>query len=173
MRIAAELIDARSGQHRWAEIYDLESRDVLDVQRDVAAKVATALALKLTVRDDGRLERGRTTNPVAYDHYLRGVSKAEEWATAARSEGGADAGTNLEAIAEFKSALTLDPRYGMAHAWLATVYTRQAMFVERGGPGRQEKWSDLANEARRKALELEPGLSLSPPYAPPGVPSEP
>ena len=173
MRITAELIDATSGQHRWAEFYDLEARDVLDVQRDVAAKVATALALKLTARDDGRLERGTTTNPVAYDHYLRGVSKAEEWAAAARSEGAADAGTNLEAIAEFQRALALDPRYGLAHAWLATVYTRHAMFVELGGPSFQEKWSELAKEERRKALELEPGLLLSPPYAPPGVPSEP
>jgi TolB-like protein len=173
MRIAAELIDARSGQHRWAEMYDLESRDVLDVQRDVAAKVASALALKLTARDDGRLERGTTTNPAAYDHYLRGVSKAEEWAAAAKTaEGGADAGTNLDAIAEFQRALALDPRYGMAHAWLATVYTRHAMFIEGGGPSRQERWNELANEERRKALELEPGLSLSPPYAPPGVPSE-
>ena len=173
MRITAELIDARSGQHRWAELYDLEPRDVLDVQRDVAAKVATALALKLTARADGRLERGTTTNAAAYDHYLRGVSKAEAWAAAVRSEGGADAGTNLEAIAEFRNAVTLDPRYGLAHAWLATVYTRHAMFIEGGGPELQEKWTELAKEERRKALELEPGLSLSPPYAPPGVPSEP
>ena len=172
MRITAELIDARSGQHRWAELYDLEARDVLDVQRDVAAKVATALALKLTARDDGRLERGTTTNPVAYDHYLRGVSKAEEWAASARSEGGADAGTNLAAIEEFSRAVALDPRYGLAHAWLATVYTRHAMFIEHGGPNLQERWFELAKEERRKALELEPGLLLSPPYAPPGVPSE-
>lgn len=172
MRITAELIDARSGQHRWAELYDLEARDVLDVQRDVAAKVAAALALKLTARDDGRLERGTTTNPVAYDHYLRGVSKAEEWAASARSEGGADAGTNLAAIDEFSRAVALDPRYGLAHAWLATVYTRHAMFIERGGPSLQERWFELAKEERRKALELEPGLLLSPPYAPPGVPSE-
>ena len=174
MRIAAELIDARTGQHRWAETYDLEARDVLDVQRDVAAKVATALALKLT-DEQHRLagfERGTTTNAAAYDHYLRGVSKAEAWAAAVRSEGGADAGTNLEAIAEFQRALALDPRYGMAHAWLATVYTRHAMFIEGGGPSRQEEWTELANEERRKALELQPGLSVSPPYAPPGVPSE-
>lgn len=173
MRITAELVDARSGQHRWAELYDLEARDVLDVQRDVAAKVATALALKLTARDDGGLERGTTTNPVAYDHYLRGVSKAEEWAAAARSEGAADAGTNLEAIEEFQRAVALDPRYGLAHAWLATVYTRHAMFVEPGGPNLQIRWTELAKDERRKALELEPGLLLSPPYAPPGVPSEP
>ncbi len=173
MRITAELIDARSEQHRWAELYDLEAKDVLDVQRDVAAKVASALALKLTAGDDGRLGRGATTSPVAYDHYLRGVSRAEEWAAAVRSEGGADAGTNLEAIAEFKRALTVDPRYGLAHAWLATVYTRQAMFIEQGGPELQERWANLAREERRKAMELEPGLLLSPPYAPPGVPSEP
>jgi TolB-like protein len=175
MRIAAELIDARSGQHRWAETYDLEARDVLDVQRDVAAKVAAALALKLTDEHSrlASLERGTTTNAAAYDHYLRGVEKAEAWAAAVRSEGGADAGTNLEAIGEFQHALALDPRYGMAHAWLATAYTRHAMFIEGGGPQLQEKWTQLANEERRKALELEPGLSVSPPYAPPGIPSVP
>src|SRR5262249_11546003 len=155
--------------------YDLEARDVLDVQRDVAAKVATALALKLTDEHHrlAALERGTTTNAAAYDHYLRGVSKAEAWSAAVRSEEGADAGTNLEAIAEFPRAVTLDPRYGMAHAWLATVYTRHAMFIEGGGPHLQEKWTELANAERRKALELEPGLSVSPPYAPPGIPSEP
>jgi len=173
MRITAELIDARSEEHRWAELYDLEAKDVLDVQRDVAAKVASALALKLTAGEDGRLGRGATTSPVAYDHYLRGVSRAEEWAAGVRSEHGADPAMNLEAIAEFQRALALDPRYGLAHAWLATVYTRQAMFIEEGGPELQERWAELAKEQRRKALELEPGLLLSPPYAPPGAPSEP
>jgi len=169
IRIATELIDARTERHLWAEVYDLEAKDVLDVQRDVGAKVASALALKLTAADGHRLRRGSTSSPDAYDHYLRGVSQAEQWAAAARSEQGADAGTNLEAIAEFQKALALDPNYALAHAWLATAYTRQAMFIEQGGPSHQEEWAEKARAEMRVALELEPALVVSPPYQPPGV----
>ena len=59
MRITAQLVDARTDQQLWAETYDRDIRDVLDVQTDVASKVAAALALQLTEAEGARLRRGR------------------------------------------------------------------------------------------------------------------
>jgi len=159
MRIAAELVDARSDEHLWAEMYDLEAKDVLAVQRDVAGKVAAALALQLAAPDGMRRTRGATSSPSAYDAYLRGVSIASQ-----RTD---DPKVNLRAIAEFQRAVTLDPDFALAHAWLATVYTRQAMFLEQGKLRLQEEWANKAGAERERALALEPALLLSPPYDPP------
>jgi TolB-like protein len=63
MRITAQLVDARTDQQLWAETYDRDIRDVLDVQTDVASKVAAALALQLTAAEGARLHRGATSSP--------------------------------------------------------------------------------------------------------------
>jgi eukaryotic-like serine/threonine-protein kinase len=167
MRIAAELVDARSDEHLWAEMYDLEATDVLAVQREVADKVATALALQLAAPEGIGPTRGATTSPRAYDAYLHGVSMASQ--RTAEGSTNTDASTNLRAIAEFQRAVALDPDYALAHAWLATLYTRQAMFLEEGKLRLHEEWAAKASVERQRALALEPALVLSPPYAPPAL----
>jgi hypothetical protein len=167
MRIAAELVDARSDEHLWAEMYDLEATDVLAVQREVADKVATALALQLAAPEGIGRTRGATTSPRAYDAYLHGVSMASQ--RTAEGSTNTDASTNLRAIAEFQRAVALDPDYALAHAWLATLYTRQAMFLEEGKLRLHEEWAAKASVERQRALALEPALVLSPPYAPPAL----
>ena len=158
VRIVTELIDARTDQHLWAETYNLDGKDALDVQADVAAKVATALALQLSDVDSARMRRGSTTNVDAYGHYLRGVSKTKQRDSEPEKN---LLDKNLEAIAEFQQAVALDPRYALAHAWLASAYMHQAMYgVE--DPRVQGKWADKARAEVQKAKELEPSLSLSP-----------
>jgi hypothetical protein len=104
------------------------------------------------------MRRGSTTNVDAYGHYLRGVSKTKQRDSEPEKN---LLDKNLEAIAEFQQAVALDPRYALAHAWLASAYMHQAMYgVE--DPRVQGKWADKARAEVQKAKELEPSLSLSP-----------
>jgi len=70
LRITAQLIDATSDHHLWAERYDRELEDIFAVQDEVARNVASALAVALTPDEGQRLSRPPTDNINAYDIYL-------------------------------------------------------------------------------------------------------
>jgi TolB-like protein/tetratricopeptide (TPR) repeat protein len=146
IRITAQLIDAGTERQLWAETYDRDPRDVLDVQTDVASKVAAALALRLTEADGARLRRGTTSNPEAYDFYLKGVAHA-----------GNGSGKELRAaMSDFEHAVALDPGYALAHAELGDAYLRYGLYNDAEDP----QWIDRARSSVNRALELEPGLAL-------------
>jgi len=147
VRITVQLVDARTDQHLWAETYDRDAREVLDVQSDVASKVAAALALQLTQADNARLRRGSTTNPDAYDYYLRGVSKSDQWWRL----------QNLrEAKADLEKALELDPGYALARGRLAYCLAQLAAYHDVTDRSLFER----ARKEAARALELEPSLGL-------------
>ena len=110
MRINAQLIDAQSGGHVWAERFDGRWVEVFALQDKVVGQVAGALKLRL-VSNQGNLAGG-TKNPAAYDAYLRALQlqnsgAPEDWAKSFES---------------FEQALTLDPEYGRAATQLAWMY---------------------------------------------------
>jgi TolB-like protein len=72
VRITAQLIDATTGGHVWAERYDGALTDVFALQDDVTQKIVAALAVKVT--DEEQVHQGRhgTENPDAYDAFLQG-----------------------------------------------------------------------------------------------------
>jgi TolB-like protein/class 3 adenylate cyclase len=110
MRINAQLIDAESGAHLWAERFDGPWADVFALQDKVVNQVATALKLRLSSKQADLA--GGTKNPEAYDAYLRGLQlqysgAPEDWARSVES---------------FEQALTLDPDFGRASAQLAWMY---------------------------------------------------
>ena len=111
LRINAQLIDAASGGHLWAERYDGAWSDVLVLQNKVVSEVATALELRLTW-SDGDATNGGTTNAAEYDAFLRGLEL--------KSRGSPR--DLAEAVQQFKRAIELDPTYGHAIAELAWVY---------------------------------------------------
>ncbi|HZW91179.1 MAG TPA: protein kinase, partial [Myxococcaceae bacterium] len=147
VRISAQLVDAASNEQLWAETYDRDVRNVLDVQSDVASKVSAALAVRLSHAEQAKLRRGETTNPEAYDAYLRGVSKVEK-------------GEGLEdmkaAAAEFERAVVLDPSYATAHARLGSTYLFLGLYYDASNP----EWLPKARSELDRALELEPELAL-------------
>ena len=147
VRITVQLVDARTDEHLWAETYDRDAREVLDVQSDVASKVAAALALQLTQADNARLRRGSTTHPDAYDYYLRGVSKSDQWWRLQ---------SLLEAKADLEKALELDPSYALAHGRLAYCLAQLAASHE----VTDRALFDRARKEAARALELEPSLGL-------------
>lgn len=112
VRINAQLIDARTGGHLWAERYDGLMSDVFTLQDKVTARIVTALEIELSPHEKRNRERRQTGNIAAYDAYLRG------WGHLLRKTP-EDAATS---VAFFKEALALDPDYPSAHAALAQAY---------------------------------------------------
>jgi serine/threonine-protein kinase len=149
MRISAQLVDARTDQQIWAETYDRDVRDVLDVQRDVASKVAAALALQLTDVQDARVRRGATSNPEAYDYYLRGIAKEQQLFSG-------NGNSVRPSVENFEHAVAIDPGYALAHAHLGLQLLRLAVFIETDQPGLIAR--GRAEVAR--ALALEPELAV-------------
>jgi TolB-like protein/Flp pilus assembly protein TadD len=112
VRINAQLIDASSGGHVWADRYDGTYDDVFALQDRMTAKIISALSLQLSPQDEVQLVKSETDSPEAYDEFLKG------WELRWR--------INRESYARaeqyFKKALEYDPEYARAHAGLALLY---------------------------------------------------
>jgi len=108
VRINAQLIDASTGGHVWAERYDGALSDIFALQDKVTSEIVTALALNLT----GDPASKPTTSSKAYDLFLRG------WAHYQRHT----AGDSAKAVPYFEAAIRLDSQYAQAHAALSAVY---------------------------------------------------
>jgi TolB-like protein len=143
VRITTQLVDAVTEEQLWAETYDRDVRNVLDVQSDVASKVAAALAVRLTQAERAKLRGGETTNPQAYDAYLRGLSTFENQSV-------------KDSVADFERAVALDPNYAAAHARLGLAYLDLGLYYDANNPS----WLPKARGELDRALELEPELAL-------------
>jgi TolB-like protein len=114
VRINAQLIDAATGQHLWAERYDGNTSDIFGLQDKITRKIAESLAIKLTQQDRERLSQKGTKNMEAYEAYLKGATIANSLRN--------DVEKFVESLPWFEKATELDPDYGLAHAALAETY---------------------------------------------------
>ena len=112
VRINAQLIDATTGGHVWAERYDEPLADVFTLQDKVIRRIVSALEVKLTSQEQAATAGRGTENADAYDAFLKGWSHLLK-------KTAVDA---IEAIAFFEQALELDPDYYDADAALAQTY---------------------------------------------------
>jgi adenylate cyclase len=112
VRINAQLIDATTGHHLWAERYDGRMGNIFALQDKVTQKIVGALAVKLTPGEQQHIGAKGTDNVAAYDAFLRG------WDHYLRLTPD-DIG---KAASYFKKAIEQDPNYGRAYAALALVY---------------------------------------------------
>ena len=112
VRITAQLIDATSGGHLWAERFDRDLTDIFAVQDDVTQQIVDALALNLTEGDRLRLAPEHTRNTEAYDCFLRG---RELWHRLTKE-------TNIAARDLLQRAIELDPKFASAYAFLALTH---------------------------------------------------
>jgi adenylate cyclase len=101
VRVTAQLIDAVTGFHLLSETYDEDLIDVLTVQKNIALAVAAQLNVTLSGNALAKIGQGTTSNPNAFDAYLRGVQ------VMARAHNEA---TWRTAIAAFDKAIALDPK---------------------------------------------------------------
>jgi len=109
VRITAQLVDATTGYHIWAERYDREVSDIFALQDEVSQQIVRAMAVKLTEAERIRLGRPPTGVLEAYDLVLRGNEARYRTTREA----------NAEARRLFVQALDLDPNYARAYLGLA------------------------------------------------------
>jgi serine/threonine protein kinase/tetratricopeptide (TPR) repeat protein len=140
VRIVAQLVDAHTDAHLWAETYDRDIKDIFAIQSDVAEKIAAALKAKLSPDEKELIEKKPTANIEAYDYYLKGREYYLRFTTH----------DNEVAVDLFKKALGLDHDYALAWAGLGDAYAQR---VERYGM--EASWLDSAVEAAKKAIELD------------------
>jgi adenylate cyclase len=117
IRITAQLIDAASGAHRWAERYDRELKDAFAVQDEVVRALVAVLQVRVI---EAETERTLLKPPLtweAYEYYLRG---AEAWATGFAQRPMA---SFYEARRCLERSIAIDPGYARAYAMLARTYT--------------------------------------------------
>ena len=140
VRVSAQLIDARTDRHLWANDYEREIGDVLSLQDDVARDIAEQVGTRLVGRSDLQ-----TPKSDAYLLYLRGLY---EWNKLPPNFG--------PAMAFFEQAIKQDPKFARAYAGLADCYATRA------------GWNDIpylesdkekARALARRALELNPTLA--------------
>jgi TolB-like protein len=142
VRITAQLIDAVTGHHVWADRYDGILQDVFDLQDKVTLSIVTALAVQLTAGDQERVARKGTDNSQAYDAFLRGWERYRRQTP----------DDFRQAISYFKKAVDLDPQYTRAYAALAATYweTWKRVWQEKIGLGPRWHW----NEPRFRAEQF-------------------
>jgi TolB-like protein len=142
VRISAQLIDAISGVHVWAERYDRDMEDIFAVQDEVTRTVAAALGVKV---QDAALQRSMAKNPAelgAYDSVLR----------ARRYTWNLNEAEHAEARDLLENAVAQDPNNADAHALLANVYLAEHRFDHNPRPDSVDRALAMA----RKAVELDP-----------------
>jgi TolB-like protein/tetratricopeptide (TPR) repeat protein len=151
MRISAQLIDGKDGTERWSEVYDRPLGDVLQIQSDIAQKVATALAIRLGPAKARLLTSGGTRNPAAYDLFLKGV--------AVRQSGHTRDNLN-EAIGLLSQATKYDPRYADAYAVKAIALAELAAGFANSTADMQRGYAE-ADRAARQAIALSPDTAYA------------
>ena len=143
LRITARLVDAADGSSLWTETYDRTTADMLEVQSEVAGRVARAL-LPEAVPNVERYD-GSTTSADAHEAYLEGRHHLAEMNL-----------SGLRVAAEaFERAAALDPAYARAWAGLADAYNLQSWW---GGLSPRES-ARRGRQAAEKALALSPLLA--------------
>ena len=109
IRITAQLIDARTDQHLWANNYLRDLNNVLSLQGEVAQAIANEIRIEVTPEERARLARIRTVDPEAQELYLQGRQAL-------------NAGDPAKAIGFLQQAIDKYPDYAQAHAALANGY---------------------------------------------------
>ncbi len=151
VRITAQLIDAETGAHRWAERYDREVRDVFAVQDEVARAIVATLAAHV---NRAEIERAMLKPPAAweaYDYYLRGAE-----AFFLHSNSFTKASLH-DARRLFKQSLAIDPGYARAAAMLSATHIR-AYIEPFDGDYLSPAALDRAIELAEAAVRLDPRL---------------
>jgi TolB-like protein/DNA-binding SARP family transcriptional activator/cytochrome c-type biogenesis protein CcmH/NrfG len=134
VRVNAQLIDATTGGHLWAERFDGGVEDIFAVQDAFVREIVAALALNLSEREQQAIAQGHTRNieareafQIGWEHYLRFTAE-----------------DNATAVAHLEQAVELDPTYGRAYAALGLVYVR----------GCQWRWSESLGMSGNAAFGL-------------------
>jgi TolB-like protein/class 3 adenylate cyclase/Flp pilus assembly protein TadD len=137
VRITAQLVDATTQGHLWAERYDRDLKDIFALQDEVTQKIVAALAVKLTEDEQERLVRKYTENMEAYDSFLQGMELIHHHTKEA----------NVQARQMYKRAIDLDPKFAAAYALLGLTYSQEWSHGWSQNPQALERAFELAQAA--------------------------
>jgi TolB-like protein/Tfp pilus assembly protein PilF len=149
VRIAAQLIDAKTDEHLWSEIYDRDFSDIFAIQSDIAMNIANALHAEFSLAEQASLESIPTKSPVAYALYLRFLSNQPR-----NSSSDAEITAGYELL---NRAIAIDPDFALAYVALARLNLVYPEIVDKGLEQSQAR--SRANVD--KALELDPTLGVA------------
>ena len=148
VRITAQLIDALSGHHLWAERYDRDLKDIFALQDEITLKITTALQVKLTAGEQARLMAKGTTNLEAYLKALQ----CREFGQRMTKEGNA-AGRKLA-----EEIIALDPKFPFGYVALALTHH---MDIVLGLSESSQQSVARAIELAKKAISLDNSFSFA------------
>jgi TolB-like protein len=112
VRITAQLIQASTDRHLWAQSYERDMRDVLALQSEVARAIVEGIQVKLSPQEESRLLAARSVKPDAYEAYLKG-----RYSWNKRDRDGV-----MKGLEYFQQAVEIDPTYALAYAGMADSY---------------------------------------------------
>jgi adenylate cyclase len=142
VRINAQLIDATTGRHLWAEKYDRKLKDIFVLQDEITKEVITALQVKLT---DGEQARIRAKGTDDLEAYLKVIKARNIHMRFTKDD-------NLISRDLTQEAIAIDPEYGEAYVLLAATYMLEKYF---GGEKSPKELMEQAIKYAKKAVELE------------------
>lgn len=147
-RITAQLIDATTGGHLWAERYDRDLTDIFAVQDDVTRQIVDVLKVKLLPADQAALTKTRVPKIEAHDLALKGRDLHMQLFF----QPAAPRAIFEKAVACYEQAIAIDSGYALPVAGLSLIYNLEHQNQWTGLPGWLERSLDLA----KKAVALEP-----------------
>ncbi len=137
VRVTVQFIDARLDRHLWAENFDRELNEILDMQSEIAYTIARQVETQVQIKAGP----ARNIRPEAYEAYLRGRSAWNQ-----RDESGL-----LESVAQYRKAIQMEPSFTEAYAGLADSYTTLGYFSYLA----PQACFPLARAAAEKALQID------------------
>ena len=145
VRVNVQLINALTDAHLWAEIYDRKLTDIFAAESDIAKTIAETLQAKLSGSEKTAMSKAPTSNPEAYELYLKGRFF---W----NKRTGADLRKGVD---YFNQAIAKDPNYALAYCGLADSY----LLLSAYGAAAPKDSVPHAKAAVKRALELDDTLA--------------
>jgi tetratricopeptide (TPR) repeat protein len=118
VRVTAQLIEARSDRHIWADNFDRELNDILALYADVTREIVNHIRVTITPDEEAGLAISRPVNPEVYELFLKGRHLCGNWSPREMQQG----------IKFLQQAVSLDPKHAASHAQLALCLVDTAFF---------------------------------------------
>jgi adenylate cyclase len=148
IRVTAQLVDAETGHHVWAERYDRALEDVFELQDEITRRIAPIIAPELEQTELRKSTAKRSESLTAWDCYLRGAALLHAYTCE----------SNADARAMFERAIALDPHYSEAWTGLAYSHLRD---IDLGCTGDREASLAMGFEIVRRAVTLDDASSAA------------
>lgn len=147
VRIVAQLVEAATDEHIWADTYDRDLTDIFAIQTDVALNIASALRTELSKDERTRVARRPTYDIGAYELYLRGRTEFYRFSEE----------SFRRSLIHYEAAIARDPDFALAWASIAEAHAEACISGLQGSS--PEERIRLARTAAARALEIDPELA--------------